>query len=368
VSRILGRRERGAAPESESDGPSGHLGAYRARDGSSGARVRVDFDAPHAGLVVGKRGYGKSYTLGVLAEELVGTDGVAPIVADPMGIFGSLGALGADVVVEPRVSADALGPRAWCELFGLAPDSAVGALVWQAAAARSTLDGMRSFVAGADTKADRSTRRAAENHLSLADSWDAFAPNGLAAGELLGDAASGTATASETGTASESPSGVVLDLSGMDAGAANAVLRGIARDLYDHCVRERPARLPWLLVDEAHAFFAGVAGAALRTVLTRGRQPGVSFAAATQRPAALPAVAVSQADLLVAHRLTSRADLDALADARPTYVASSLDERLPEAPGEALVVDDATESVHAIRVRERETPHGGGGARAAERA
>jgi len=352
VPRILGRRERGSVPASESDAPSGHLGAYRARDGSSGARVRVDVDAPHAGLVVGKRGYGKSYTLGVLAEELAGTDGVAPIVADPMGIFGSLRDLGADVVVDARVSADALDPRAWCELLGLAPDSAVGALVWQAAAARPTLDGMRSFVAAADTKADRSTRRAAENHLSLADSWSAFAPDGLAAAELL----------------SEFGAGVVLDLSGMDAGAANAVLRGIARGLYDHCVREPPARLPWLLVDEAHAFFDGVAGAALRTLLTRGRQPGVSFAAATQRPAALPAVAVSQADLLVTHRLTSRADLNALADARPTYVASSLDERLPENPGEAVEIDDATESVHAVRIRERETAHGGDRARAAERA
>jgi len=362
VTRTLGRRERDSDTESDSDSPAGHLGAYRARDGSPSAQVRVDLDAPHAGLVVGKRGYGKSYTLGVLAEELADADGVAPVVADPMGIFGSLAEAGADVVADPRVAADALDPRAWCELLGLAPESAVGALVWQAAAARTTLDGMRSFVAAADTKADRSTRRAAENHLALADSWDAFAPDGLTAERLLGDATS------ETGTVAEAPSGVVLDLAGMDAGAANAVLRGIARDLYDYCVREQPARLPWLLVDEAHAFFAGVAGSALRTVLTRGRQPGVGFAAATQRPAALPAVAVSQADLLVAHRLTSRADLDALADARPTYVASSLDDRLPESPGEALVVDDATESVHAVRVRERKTTHGGGSARASERA
>ncbi|WP_134669508.1 ATP-binding protein [Halorussus marinus] len=355
MSRILGRRE----SESDPERPAGHLGSYRARDGSPGARVRLDFESSHAGVVVGKRGYGKSYTLGVLAEELADSMGVAPIVADPMGIFDSLGTLGAEVVAEPRVAADALGPRTWCDLLGLAPDSAVGALVWRAAAARATLEGMQSFVAGADTEADRSTRRAAENHLALADSWDAFAPDGLTAADLLGDPPE---------AASETRSGVVVDLSGLDAEAANAVVRGIARDLYDHCVRERPARLPWLLVDEAHAFFDGVAGPALRTVLTRGRQPGVSLVAATQRPAALPAVAVSQADLLFAHRLTSRADIDALGDARPTYVASALGERLPENPGEALVVDDATESVHAVRIRERETAHGGGGSRASDRA
>lgn len=388
MTRTLGRPEDDFAT-TDPDATTGHLGAYRARDGSPGAQVRLDLDRPHAGLVVGKRGYGKSYTLGVLAEELARTDGVAPVVADPMGVFSSLAALDITVVSHPRVSAAALDPRAWCDLLGLAPDSAVGALVWQAAAASSTLAGMREFVAAADTKAERATRRAAENHLALADSWGVFAPDGLTATDLLGDSESPRRSGFESGSGSkqdsesepDSKSGVVLDLSGLDAEPANAVVRAVASDLYDHCVRGRPDRLPWLLVDEAHAFFeadadrssAGsgtqsrkVADSALRTLLTRGRQPGVSFVAATQRPSALPALAVSQADLLLAHRLTSRADLDALADARPTYVASSFDERLPDEPGEVLLVDDATESVHAVRIRARETPHGGESARASE--
>ncbi|UPV76223.1 ATPase [Halorussus limi] len=336
---------------------SGRLGAYRARDGSRGAAVRIDLDGPHAGLVVGKRGYGKSYTLGVLAEELARAEGVAPVVADPMGIFSSLADFGTEVVADPAVAADALAPRAWCDLLGLEPAAPEGALVWQAAAARSSVDGMRTFVADADTKADRATRRAADNHLALAESWGVFAPDGLTPSDLIEPAA-----------------GTVLDLSGLDSAPANAVLRAVAGGLYDHCVRGRPTRLPWLLVDEAHAFFASEAGksptgsatasrnvaaSALRTVLTRGRQPGLSFVGATQRPSALPAVAVSQADLLLAHRLTSRADLDALAAARPTYLGS-FEERLPADPGEVLLVDDATESVHAVRIRERETAHGGG--------
>ncbi|PSP57391.1 ATPase [Halobacteriales archaeon QS_1_67_19] len=336
MARVLGRRDENASP----DAPAGRLGAYRARDGSDGAPVHIDLDGPHAALVVGKRGYGKSYTLGVLAEELARASGVSPVVVDPMGIFSSLAALGTEVV-EPTVSASALAPRAWCDLLGLAPDSAAGALVWQAARATETLSGMREFVGAADTKADRSTRRAADNHLALAESWGVFDPAGLTAPDLLG------------------PAGTVVDLAGLEPEPANAVVRAVADGLYGHCVAERPERLPWLLVDEAHAFFDGVAGPALRTLLTRGRQPGASFVAATQRPSALPAVAVSQADLLLAHRLTASSDLDALAAARPTYFADSFADRLPEAPGEVLLADDATESVHTVRVRERETAHGG---------
>ena len=371
MTHVLGRSGDDAAPDESATAddarPSARLGSYRARDGSPGAAVRLDLDRPHVGLVVGKRGYGKSYTLGVLAEELTRASGVAPVVADPMGIFGSLADLGAAVVDRPRVAADALAPRAWCDLLGLAPDSSAGALVWQAASARETLAGMRAFVGDADTKAERATRRAADNHLALAESWDAFAPDGLTPAALL-DAPSAAGTSA----------GTVLDLSGLDPRPANAVLRGVAASLYDHCVGERPDWLPWLLVDEAHAFFESAAGRgsaasrnvaapALRTAVTRGRQPGLSLVAATQRPSALPAVAVSQADLLLAHRLTSRGDLDALGAARPTYLASSFEERLPTEPGEVLVVDDATESVHAVRVRERETPHGGESPSAAER-
>jgi hypothetical protein len=92
----------------------------------------------------------------------------------------------------------------------------------------------------------------------------------------------------------------------------------------------------------------------------------VSLVAATQRPSAVPAVAVSQSDVLVAHRLTSRADLDALERIRPTYMDGTLLERLPEDVGDVVVIDDATESVHAAHVRQRHTPHDGESPRASE--
>ncbi|MGA9401375.1 ATP-binding protein [Haladaptatus sp.] len=327
-------------------GVSGGLGTYRARDGSAGAPVRIDLDGPHATLVVGKRGYGKSYTLGVLIEELAETAGVTPVVADPMGAFRTFADVsGFDVVENPRVSADALSPRAWCELLGLDHEDSAGSLVWQAVAKTGSLAGMHEYVSDADVA--RTTRRTARNHLALADSWGVFSPDGLTATDCVASA-------------------TILDCSGYDDAPMNAVVRAIADDLYRARVTDSVATLPWLVVDEAHAFFDGIAGAALETILTRGRRPGVSFVAATQRPAALPDVAVSQSDLLVAHRLTSRADCEALARARPTYMHRSFADRMPETPGAALVADDATENVHEIRIRERHVEHGGGSPSASE--
>ena len=328
-------------------GPTGQLGHYRARDGSQGAPLHLDLDGPHAALVVGKRGYGKSYTLGVLAEALARARGVAPVVVDPMGVFETLAdgvpdgsdPVPARVVRAPAVTPASLDPRSWCTLLGLSPESGVGGLVWQAATAVNTLPAMRDHVRDAD--APVADRRAATNHLGLADSWGVFDADGLAPADLA------------------SPAATVVDVSGLDQAPANAVLRSIATGLYRARVEERLDRLPWLLVDEAQAFFDGVATSALRRLLTRGRAPGVSLVLATQRPSAVPAVAISQSDLLVAHRLTSRVDLEALERVQPTHLDTALREQLPENPGEVVVVDDATETVHAARIRERHTPHGG---------
>ena len=333
-------------------GPVGHLGAYRALDGSSGADLYLDLDGPHAILLVGKRGYGKSYTLGVVAEDLARVSGVAPVVVDPMGELTALdrgspdGAVSATVIDQPRVAPRTLDPRSWCALLSLSPESGAGSLVWQAAQGAATLDAMREAVAASD--APGADRRAAANHLDLAAAWDVFDADGLTAGEVV------------TGEIT------LLDVAGMARAPMNAVLRGVAEALYRARIEATVDRLPWLLVDEAHAFFDGVARPALETLLTRGRTPGVSLVLATQRPSVVPEIAVSQSDVVAAHRLTAERDLAALDAAQPTYMQESLADRMPTDPGEVVVVDDATETVHAARIRARDTPHGGDSPRASE--
>ncbi|MBZ6493608.1 ATP-binding protein [Natrinema longum] len=331
---------------------AGHVGRYRALDGSQGTKLYLDLDGPHATLIVGKRGYGKSFTMGVVAEELARAAGVTPVVIDPMGVFSTLAepadgeAVPVEVVDEPAVSADVLGPRSWCSLLGLSAETGAGALVWEAAQQHPTLADMRRHVEQSD--APDTDRRSAVNHIDLADTWGVFDPDGLDASTLA------------------STEITVVDVSGLDSAPMNAVCRGIAEALYRARVDDRIDRLPWLLIDEAHTFFDGIAEDALHTVLTRGRAPGVSLVLATQRPSAVSEIAISQSDVLVSHRLTAGADLEALNAAQPTYMNDSFDERLPTDPGEVVVIDDATETIHAAQIRARDTPHGGGSPSARE--
>ncbi len=326
-------------------GPAGDLGSYRALDGSEGAPLHIDLDGPHAMLIVGKRGYGKSYTLGVIAESLARAEGVAPVIIDPMGVFDTLGEeadgepVPTTVIDDPAVTPGSLDPKSWCALLGLSPESGAGGLVWQAAENAESLAEMRANVE--DTDAPRTDKRAATNHISLAESWGVFDEDGM--------------TAADLGTSEIT----VVDVSGLDSAPMNAVARGIGESLYRARVDRDIPRLPWVLIDEAHTFFEGVARPALETILTRGRAPGVSLIMATQRPSVVPEVAISQSDILISHRLTSEVDLEALDAAQPTYMKSSLDERLPTGPGEVVIIDDSTETVHAAQIRRRDTPHGG---------
>lgn len=344
----------GRSDNNLTDGPAGTLGSYRALDGSSGAKLHFDFDGPHAMLVVGKRGYGKSYTLGVIAEELAREPNIAPVAIDPMGVFDGLtedrsensDTVPATVVSSPSVTPDSLDPRSWCALLGLSPESGAGGLVWQAAQRESSLRAMNDHIA--ETNANKADKRAAMNHLELAEGWDVFDINGLDATALM---------SSEV---------TILDVSGLSSAPMNAVARGVAESLYRIRVNEEISRLPWLLADEAHTFFDGVARDALDRILTRGRAPGVSLVVATQRPSAIPEVGISQSDILISHRLTSHDDLQALEQAQPTYMSSSLTERMPEKPGDVIILDDSTETVHAATIRQRLTPHSGDSPSASE--
>ena len=325
---VLGR-------SSDTDGPVLPLGRFRAPDGSHGVRVGVDANGPHAALVVGKRGSGKTYTLGVLAEALARTDGVTAGVVDPMRAFTTLPDAVPATVTRPRIPAGALPPRAWCDVLSIPSHTPAGALLWQAAAEAKTLDAMRDFLAAHDTPAGR----AARNALALADSWNVF---GEQRTEVL------------------DPDRVtVLDCAGLPRPALAAVTRAVTDTVYDAAITGRLDVLPWILLDEAHAVTDTAAWPGLRRLLTRGRKPGISTVLATQRPGALPPEAVSQADLLVAHRLTARDDIDALETASPTYLPTALADALPRNPGDALVVDDAGETAHDLTVRERNAPHGG---------
>ncbi|NPE31590.1 ATP-binding protein, partial [Methanococcoides sp. SA1] len=400
---ILGRRD---------DNEEGvlNIGRYLALDRSSGSHVAIDALKPHAILICGKRGYGKSYTMGTLIEEMALLPqeikkNIATLVIDTMGIFWTLGRgnetqkellkewgsapKGFDVnVFVPAGHVDEYAKRHidvipfsvpvahlqgydWCDLFNIEETSPLGVLLVR------TIEDMREGVKefslvdvvsriNEDERSDEITKMAAENYFRTAASWEIFEKNANGFSELI-----------KSGTTA------ILDVSSIENNIVrSAVVAIISRDIYARRLQERRTyermsmgdgevvqEMPmvWMFIDEAHLFVPSEGKTLASEVLInewvrQGRQPGLSIIFATQRPAALHRDIISQSDLVICHRLTAKDDIEALEAMRPTYMRENIGDSIKKMGTErgiAFVVDDTSESTHLVKVRPRYSWHGG---------
>ena len=120
------------------------------------------------------------------------------------------------------------------------------------------------------------------------------------------------------------------------------------------------------LVHNCHEFLPNegttTASQPLITILREGRQPGISLILASQQPGKIHTDVMTQADIVIAHRVTAKIDAEALGALMQTYMRAGLDKELnnlPRVKGAAIIFDDVNEKMYPMRVRPRLTWHGG---------
>ncbi len=90
---------------------------------------------------------------------------------------------------------------------------------------------------------------------------------------------------------------------------------------------EFPSRV-WVLIDEAHLVCPSEKKTSANSVIVdyvkRGRDAGLSLVLATQQPSALDSAAISQVDLSIIHRLTFEADISAALHRLPSPLPSNV--------------------------------------------
>jgi hypothetical protein len=400
---VLGRREK------TGDGVL-TIGRYYALDGSLGAPVFLDITRPHMVFICGKRGYGKSYTIGVFLEEIAALDDaikqhLAVLVLDTLGIFWSTqfpskddlekiqrwGRKPTGFPIRLLVPAHATGtydtgdiqverfslciaelsPLHWCQLFDVKVTDPVGVALTQAILAlQSSKDHFSikeivSFIQK-DVQTEAVVKSAVQNFFLIADSWGVFDTDGLSIAEIV-----------QPGTVT------VLDLSVLPSLLLkDVVVAVLSQKIFEERVKSRRIfeqkkmgfhveaegiPLVWLAVDEAQVFLPSEKKTLSKAVLIeewmrQGRQPGLSLLLATQRPSAVEPEVLSHCDLFLCHRLTAQEDIDALSRIRPIYMHGTIQDSLKKIGSEkgvALLVDDTSESVHVVQLRPRVSWHGG---------
>jgi DNA helicase HerA-like ATPase len=377
--------------------------------------IVMDVSRPHVILICGKRGTGKSYTGGIVAEEISKLpddvkNNLTVVMIDTMGIYWSMklpNEKDAELLKEwkikpagvpiklfvPKgyvkdyqdanievdfpfsVSISELASEDWIVTFGFSPIDEYGILIERSIKTVKEKYGEEYSIQDIvsviekDKRSEEKIKDALINRFLAADNWGIFDKEGTRIDDIL-----------QPGTIS------VVDVSHYMRVSGAWSIRGmvvglISRKIFTERLKARKIEeygmmtgdvkktvpMVWLIMDEAHQFIPNkgitAASEALLTLAKEGREPGISMALITQRPNKLHEDILSQADLIISHRLTSKADFDALRSIMQTYMMEDLEEyinSLPRQKGTAIVLDDNSERVFTMNVRPRLSWHAGG--------
>ncbi|MFH1501198.1 MAG: DUF87 domain-containing protein [archaeon] len=384
--------------------------------------IHLDVARSHVILVAGKRGSGKSYTLGTIAEELSSlpkeiSQNIAPLIFDTMGIFwtmkfknekekellaewklkpqelpvrvfvpfgyfGDFEKKGIPVDEKFSIKPSEMNPEDWVITFNLSITDPIAILIerkvnkLKETGEDFTIEDIIAEIES-DEHSSASEKNAAAGLFEAALTWKVFADKSEKGTEIPDLLHAGTTT--------------VLDLSVYNSvGAFNVralVISLICRKLFNermlarkkeelsalqHGVdylslkQRRETPLVWIFIDEIHEFIPETgktpATDALIQLLREGRQPGISMVMATQQPGALHRDAITQSDIVISHRVTAMPDIRALNEMMQSYLIDNIKKYLDDLPnlkGSAIILDDNSERIYPMRVHPRFTWHGG---------
>lgn len=391
------------------------------RTSSLSNRILMDVARSHVVLVAGKRGSGKSYSLGVLAEEISTlpeevAKNIGVLIFDTMGIYWTMAhrnekeseLLRSWNLESRKIPVKVFVPFGYSKLWkekGI--DNSPFALKvseltaddWIVTFGIDFLDDVAIAIQRnindlhekgdefdiddiiseieKDHRTDKNIRNAAINLFEGAKTWGLFAEKGQQ-GTIVKELVEGGSTtvldlSCYNSTGSFNIRALVIGLLSKKlfnermAARKNEEIEAVQHGMdYLYYKEKREMPLVWLVIDEIHEFLPkeGKTSAtdALIQLLREGRQPGISLALATQQPGMIHHDVLTQSDIVISHRVTAKPDIEALNYIMQSYLEKNIQAHLNELPkekGTAIILDDNSERIYPMRVHARLTWHGG---------
>ncbi|MBT3408562.1 ATP-binding protein [Candidatus Woesearchaeota archaeon] len=356
--------------------------------------VYLDVSRAHQIFVVGKRGTGKSYTMGVIAEGMIDLEpeisqNLSIIMLDTMGIYWTMkypNKKEESILKEWGVSAKPLNVNIYCPIgfyndykkrgipvdvpFAIKPkemeitDWAMLFKIDQygpiGIVFENVLNKIHKITSDYDLSEiikyvkkeediEKNTKLALTNLLENAINWGIFDKNGT---DLISLSKGGQVSILDVSAYATVKNG--WEIKSMVIGLVAKKLfnyRMISRKYEEfeainqsmHYFTQKDASkkkqempMVWLIIDEAHEFLPvhgkTLATDSLITILREGRQPGISMILATQQPGKIHTDVLTQSDTVISHRITAKIDTDALGTLMQSYMRSGLDGYLNELP------------------------------------
>lgn len=366
----------------------GKVVTYPAGRYEESGSVYLDITSPHCMLVVGKRGTGKSYTLGVVTEGfgLLSEDirnNIAVLIFDTMSVFHSLKSpntnldeakkLGEFNGLSPRDFSDCVKiflPKLvieklkkegkevcydavlslsisdiqvhdWLSLLSLSPTEPTGVLLVR------VIDNLLS--SGADfgyneiydmvqkEHADEHVKSSLLNLFRMVEELNIFEKNGTPFENIVVGGRISVLDISYLGRIGGfDVRNLILGIIGRRLLSERTLYTTlemqtaanlISKDSLAGNENEHP--LVYTIIDEAHLFLPAkqktLSSEVLIDWIKLGRHPGLSLIMATQEPSALHETAFRQADIILAHNVTANDDITALGYAKQSFMTGSKD-------------------------------------------
>ncbi len=385
-------------------------------------RTYLDIVSPHCMLVVGKRGTGKSYTLGVLAEGFAKLDPrhssrVALVLVDTMSVFHSLKKENTNLreiqrmkdfgiepcswldkvrVLVPQVAIDKAKDtdnelhydevltlplsdvelHEWLTLFDIKLTDPVGTLLSKVISILSQedyYDFQDIYTQIEETSAEQELKDSLVNLFRIIENTGLFSKHGTESPIAVGGAITVLDISYLGRIGSYALRNLVVSVFARKQMAERTLYTTIEMQSQAGLVESKTSKditedhpLIYMLIDEAHLFlpngYETLATGPLIDWIKLGRHPGLSLILATQEPSALHESAIRQSDVIIAHNLTARDDVAALGMAKQSYMKNGLEEMVGKMEfkrGLAMVFDDKTRKLQLCRIRPRYTLHTG---------
>jgi len=382
--------------------------------------ILLDVAKTHVILIAGKRGSGKSFSASVIGEEVsklpeeiknnltflyfdtmgvfwtmkfpntrqekllrdwnLEPEGVKINMFVPVGLFKKYLDLGIPADFPFAIRTSELNASDWTSAFDIKLTDPIGILIERVIgelkdegedySIREIIDNIES-----DTRSNKEAKDAAINRFMAAERWGLFDKKGTRIIDLM-----------KPGTINVLDTSAYTNVAG-NWGIKNLVIGIICRKLleerviarkeeevedikkeksyfYEEIKQEKP--LVWVVIDEGHEAIPRdritPATDALSLLLKEGRQPGISLVLVTQQPGEIHRDALTQSDIVISHRLTSRTDIEALNSIMQSYLYEDIQSylnSLPKMPGAAIILDDNSERIYPAQIRPKRSWHGG---------
>ncbi len=329
--------------------------------------------------VLAKTGAGKSYTVGVLIEELL-EKGIPTVIIDPHGEYASLKKENQNPRELELMEKFNITPKGYSNITEFTPYLDINPDADRKFVLDFTKLSPRDLIEALPTRIPSSQKAILFESIKIAKGYGSYSIedlihlvqenesrskwNLITNLEALRDSKifEGTPTRIED-MVREGAS--IINLKGTQPEIQGLIVMSVATALFE--ARKRGELMPMLLlVEEAHNFCPerGLAKAMssniLRTIAAEGRKFGIGLCVVTQRPARIDKNVLSQCNTQVILKITNPNDLRAISQSIEGFSNDLEDEIKQLQPGVALIVGEVVEQPVIVGIRVKRSQHGGG--------